>query len=278
LDAELVRRGLANSRAEAVEMVEAGHVLVGGAPAAKPSRLVSVGEALRLTAPPSPYVGRGGFKLEAALDCFGIDPLGKRVLDAGASTGGFTDCVLQRGASSVVALDVGRGQLHERLRMDRRVTVIERTDIRDLDRAGLDQDRFDLVVADLSFISLRTVARDLLGCVSPGGDLVVLIKPQFEAGREEASRSKGVIRDPRIWQRSLFAVSSAFITSGAAIIGLMVSPLRGADGNVAFFAHLRPSPDVPSGLDNQLQIWVERVVSEAEGTQPGVAVTPGEAV
>ena len=172
---------------------------------------------------------------DAALERFAIDVSGYTVLDAGASTGGFTDCVLQRGASSVVAVDVGHQQLHERLRADCRVEVHERTNVRTWSADALGGRRFDLVVADLSFISLTAVAVPLT-CRAVG-PLVVLIKPQFEAGRAEVSRGRGVIRSRESWEASLGHVQAAFACSGAAMIGLMVSPITGAEGNVEFLAH-----------------------------------------
>jgi 23S rRNA (cytidine1920-2'-O)/16S rRNA (cytidine1409-2'-O)-methyltransferase len=183
-------------------------------------------------------VGRGGEKLDAAVDRFGVTVDRRRALDAGASTGGFTDCLLQRGASSVAAVDVGHGQLHERLRQHPRVAVEERTNIRDVtvERLG---GEVDVSVADLSFISLTVVAPVLVGLTRAGGDLVVLAKPQFEAGRREASRGRGVIRSPEVWSRALESVIDAFESSGATIMGLMVSPLRGASGNVEFLLHAR---------------------------------------
>jgi 23S rRNA (cytidine1920-2'-O)/16S rRNA (cytidine1409-2'-O)-methyltransferase len=192
------------------------------------------------------FVGRGGEKLDAALDRFGVDVAGLRAIDAGASTGGFTDCLLQRGAAHVVAVDVGRGQLHPKLRGDPRVTVRERTDIRavDLDEVG---GPVDLVVGDLSFISLRTVVPVAVTLVEPGADLVLLVKPQFEAGREEAARGKGVISDPEVWRRVLVEVSDALVASGSAIMGAMASPLTGADGNVEFLLHARSAPAVAPG-------------------------------
>jgi 23S rRNA (cytidine1920-2'-O)/16S rRNA (cytidine1409-2'-O)-methyltransferase len=232
LDAELVRRGLVPSRQQAQEAIEAGRVLVGGAPAAKAARLVAAGEAVVVQGPGPAYVSRGGRKLEAALDGFEIDPTGLRCLDAGASTGGFTDCLLQRGASSVVAVDVGHGLLHERVRADPRVTVVERTNVRSLDLG----ERFDLVTADLSFISLRTVAPALVGHAA--ADLVLLVKPQFEAGRAEASKGRGVITDPAVHERVLEEVVVAFGQLGAAKMGVMRSPVTGADGNVELLLHL----------------------------------------
>jgi len=236
LDAELVRRGLAPSREAARADVAEGRVLVSGAPAEKASRLVAAGEPLQVVGPPPRFVGRGGAKLDAALDHFGVDVSGRRALDAGASTGGFTDCLLQRGAATVTALDVGHGQLHERLRADPRVWVVERTNVREY----VAPTPFEVVVADLSFISLTTAAPALLGAnAGPRADVVLLVKPQFEAGRVEASRGRGVIRDPNVWHRVLTEVRGALEAREAAMMGVMVSPLTGADGNVEFLAHLR---------------------------------------
>jgi 23S rRNA (cytidine1920-2'-O)/16S rRNA (cytidine1409-2'-O)-methyltransferase len=211
--------------------------------------------------PPPRFVGRGGEKLDAALDRFGVDAAGRRALDAGASTGGFTDCLLQRGAATVVAVDVGYGQLHERLRADERVAVHERTNIRDL-RAGDLGPPADVVVADLSFISLRTVLPALLDLAAPRADLVLLVKPQFEAGREEAARGRGVITDAAIWRRVLRDVAAALAERGAAIMGAMVSPITGADGNVEFLLHARaPSTGgAPTAVDAAL---LDGVVDEA---------------
>jgi 23S rRNA (cytidine1920-2'-O)/16S rRNA (cytidine1409-2'-O)-methyltransferase len=239
---------LVPNRQQAVAALDAGRVLVGGAPAAKPARLVAAGDAIVLQGPPPRFVSRGGEKLVAALDHFGIEVDGRRALDAGASTGGFTDCLLQRGAASVLAVDVGRGQLHQRLLKDPRVDSRERTNIRSLDLEAAGGVPFDVVVADLSFISLRTVAGALLErLAAPNADVVVLIKPQFEAGRPEVSAGKGVIRDPQIWAGVLETVSGALVGHGAAMMGVMVSPLTGADGNVEFLAHLRAHQPAAAG-------------------------------
>ncbi|MEJ7845626.1 MAG: TlyA family RNA methyltransferase, partial [Acidimicrobiales bacterium] len=243
LDAELVRRGLAPSREQARAEVDAGRVVVAGTVADKAARLVAADEAVVLTGSRPRFVSRGGEKLDAALARFGIDVTGRRVLDAGASTGGFTDCVLQRGAAGVVAVDVGYGQIHERLRADPRVIVRERTNVRHLAPGALDPPA-EVVVADLSFISLRVVLAPLLANAAPGADLVLLVKPQFEAGRVEASRGRGVIRDLDVRARVLVEVGVALDDAGAAIMGAMVSPLLGADGNVEFLLHaVAPGPD-----------------------------------
>lgn len=205
-----------------------------GSVATKAARQVDGGEAIELVGPPPRFVSRGGEKLDAALARFRIDVAGLRCLDAGASTGGFTDCLLQRGAAHVVAVDVGFGQLHERLRDDPRVDNRERTNVRDL---VLDEP-VDLTVGDLSFISVRTVLPALLAATAPAGALVLLVKPQFEAGRQEASRGRGVIRDPAVWRRVLEEVRSAASAAGATMMEAMVSPITGAEGNVEFLARL----------------------------------------
>jgi 23S rRNA (cytidine1920-2'-O)/16S rRNA (cytidine1409-2'-O)-methyltransferase len=186
-----------------------------------------------------------------------------RALDAGASTGGFTDCLLQRGAAEVVAVDVGYGQLHERLRADDRVEVHERTNVRDL-RAGDLGPPFPLVVADLSFISLRAVLDSLVALAAPAADLVLLVKPQFEAGRAEASRGRGVIRDPDVWRRVLGDVVDALRGRGAAIMEAMVSPITGADGNVEFLLHARTAPAEPAAHPRSA-VDLAAVVAEARG-------------
>ena len=239
LDSELVRRGMAASRGEAVRLIEERRVTVGGAPAHKPARLVQAGDAVEVSGDPPRYVSRGGQKLEAALAGFGIDPSGCRAIDIGASTGGFTDCLLQHGATAVAAVDVGRNQLHERLRADPRVTSLERTDVRSL-KAAAAGGPAELVVADVSFISLRLIAADL--CRLATADMVVLVKPQFEAGKAEADRGRGVIHDPAVWRRALLEVCRAVVDAGAAIMGVMVSPVTGAEGNVEFLLHARVGP------------------------------------
>ena len=190
LDDELVRRGLAPSRTRAQADIAAGRVLVGGAARGQARPPGVAGEAIVVQGPGPRFVSRAGVKLDAALDRFGVAVQGRRVLDAGASTGGFSDCVLQRGAAAVVAVDVGYGQLHERVADDPRVVVLDRTNVRQLDPASIGEP-VDLVVADLSFISLRLVLDALLGVLRPDGDLVTLVKPQFEAGRQIVVQGAG---------------------------------------------------------------------------------------
>jgi len=235
LDAELVRRGLVGSRNEAQEAVRSGHVLVRGAPATKVTTLVDGDEPLALTGPARTFVSRGGEKLAAALDAFSIDPTGLDALDAGASTGGFTDCLLRRGARHVVAVDVGHGQLAWELRTDPRVTVLERTNVRDLGSHDLPYAPA-IVVADLSFISLRLAVEPLVSVAASGADAVLLVKPQFEAGHG-AVGSGGVVRDPAVWREAIGSVAAAARAAGAAPIGLIPSPLRGPAGNVEYLLH-----------------------------------------
>lgn len=234
----MVRRGLALSRSEAAHAIDARLVLVNGSIADKPARLVDPGDAVVLKGPPARFVSRGGEKLAAALDAFAIDVTGLRVLDAGASTGGFTDCLLQYGAAHVVAVDVGHGQLHPRIRDDRRVTVLERFHVRDLTLDAIGGVA-DLVVADLSFISIIRVLPSLLEVGRPGSELVLLVKPQFEAGKVEVDRGSGVIRDPLIHQRVCDEVSAALVAKGCDVLGWIDSPITGAQGNREFLVHAR---------------------------------------
>ncbi len=213
-------------------------MLVNGAIAEKSSRLVDPSDAVVVTGEPPRFVSRGGDKLDAALDAFDIDVTALDVLDAGASTGGFTDCLLQRGAARVIALDVGHGQLHPRIRNDGRVTVVERFNVRSL---MAEQLCFvpHLAVADLSFISLTKVIPVLARVVAPRGGLVLLVKPQFEAGRAEVSRGHGVITDPTIHDRVRDEVEACLVDAGCAVIGWCDSPLAGGDGNREFLVHAR---------------------------------------
>lgn len=238
LDAELVRRHLVASRTEAQQLIEANRITVNGAIADKAARQVAPGDQLVIVGPPQKYVGRGAYKLERALDAFEIDVAGLRALDAGASTGGFTDCLLQRGASTVVAIDVGHGQLHERLRADTRVDNRERTNARHIDAESVGG-LVDIVVGDLSFISLRLVIVPLASVCKPGAPMVLLVKPQFEAGRVEVSRGRGVISDPEVWDRVRTEVDDAFVAAGCEVIGWTDSPITGADGNHEFLVHAR---------------------------------------
>ncbi len=236
LDAEIVRRDLAPSRTAAQLLINSDRVLVNGAVAAKASRQVAPSDALVIDGPPARFVGRGAEKLNHALDVFGIDVSGLRLIDAGASTGGFTDCALQRGAAEVVAVDVGHGQLHERLRADARVVNMERQNIRAV-TPDLIGGPVDGAVGDLSFISLRLVIDPLVAVCQPGAFMVLLVKPQFEAGRAEVSRGRGVVTDPEVHERVRNEVDAALRKAGCDVVGWTTSPITGADGNVEFLVH-----------------------------------------
>jgi 23S rRNA (cytidine1920-2'-O)/16S rRNA (cytidine1409-2'-O)-methyltransferase len=233
LDVELVRRGLAESRTAAARLIGEGRVLVAGFPATTSARRVEAGAPIVIAGDAPQYVSRGGTKLAGALDAFALSVAGLCVLDAGAPTGGFTDCVLQRGARVVHAVDVGRGQLAWRIRQDPRVVVYERTNVRSLDPARLGV-RVDLVVADLSFISLRTVAPALAACATSAADFVLLVKPQFEAGRARVA-SGGIVRDPAVHAAVLGEVADGLAEHDVLVVDVVASPIRGADGNREFF-------------------------------------------
>lgn len=266
----MVERGLAESRPQAVALVGRGLVLVSGSIADKPARLVARSEPIEVAGVPPRFVSRGGEKLDAALARFSIDPSGARALDAGASTGGFTDCLLQAGAASVIAVDVGRGQLHERLRHDARVLNCERTDVRQVTLATVGDDPVDLVTADLSFISLTRAVHVLAGeVVLPGAPLLLLVKPQFEAGRTEASRGKGVIRDPLVHRRTLGEVAGALESSGAVIMGAMPSPITGHAGNIEFVLYARTGPGPPGGPVAATEAVLDAALAEAHQRKVG---------
>ena len=242
LDAELVRRGLARSREQAAALVAAGQVRVPGRAAVKPASQVTPADPIVVDQPAGEsYVSRGGHKLAGALDAFapsGLEVAGRRALDAGASTGGFTDVLLRRGAATVVCVDVGYGQLAWSLRTDPRVTVLDRTNVRDLDLPAVGEP-VDLVVADLSFISLGLVLPALSRVARADGDLVVMVKPQFEVGRE-ALGAGGVVREPEQRAAAVRSVAAtAYDGLGLGVAGVTASPLPGPAGNVEYFLWLR---------------------------------------
>lgn len=243
LDAELVRRGLARSRAQAAELVIAGRVKVRGAQARKPATMVDPADAVLVADPPGgsdDYVSRGAHKLAGALAAFlpeGLRVAGRRCLDAGAAAGGFTEVLLRQGAAEVVAVDVGYGQLAWSLRNDRRVRVRERTNVRTLTPDAIDG-LVALTVADLSFISLRLVLPALAGCTEPDGDLVLMVKPQFEVGRAKVGAG-GVVRDPEVRAEAVCAVATAAQELELGTAGVAPSPLPGPAGNRELFLWLR---------------------------------------
>jgi 23S rRNA (cytidine1920-2'-O)/16S rRNA (cytidine1409-2'-O)-methyltransferase len=239
LDAELVHRALARSREQARALVDDGRVLVNGLVATKPATQVEPTASLVVRegdAGPD-YVSRGAHKLVGALDAFGLDVAGRHALDAGASTGGFSDVLLRRGVAAVIALDVGYGQLAWTVRSDPRVTVLERTNIRDLTPDLL---AFvpDLVVADLSFISLKLVLPPVAASIALDADLAVMVKPQFEVGREQVGAG-GVVRDPALRRSAVRKIATAAWGIGLGTAGVVASPLPGPSGNVEYFLHLR---------------------------------------
>jgi len=240
LDAEMVRRRLVSSRSSAREAIEAGSVQVDGVVAPKASTLVHSEAAVTLVGDRRRFVGRGGLKLEAALDSFGIDVADLSALDAGASTGGFTDCLLQRGVRRVVALDVGYGQLDWSLRSDPRVVPVERTNLRhaDLDDLGAP---FGVVVADLSFISLTTVAQALRSAGDERTDYVLLVKPQFEVGKGEVGKG-GIVRDPALHLSALLSATKGLEDAGVGAVGAVASPIEGTKGNREFLLWCRLTP------------------------------------
>lgn len=241
LDIELVRRRLVASRTEARRLIEERAVTVNGAVAERAARAVLPGDALEVLRRPR-FVSRGGEKLDGALAALALEVTGRRCIDLGASTGGFTDCLLQRGASSVVAVDVGRAQLHERLRAAPQVRNLEGVNVRHLqpgDAGGPAQ----TVTADLSFIGLSLVMARLAALTAPGGDLLVLVKPQFEATRREASAGRGVIRSPEVWRRTLTEVARSAGAEGLVPRAVVLADPPGAEGNAEFFLHCRkPAP------------------------------------
>jgi 23S rRNA (cytidine1920-2'-O)/16S rRNA (cytidine1409-2'-O)-methyltransferase len=245
LDAELVRRGLARSREHAVALIAEGRVAVAGTAATKPATGVEAGTPVVVRTDPDTrsWVSRGAHKLLGALDAFGVAVDGRRALDAGASTGGFTEVLLSRRAAAVVAVDVGYGELAWSLRTDERVHVLERTNVRSLTPEAIDG-QVDLVVADLSFISLRLVLPALTACARADADLLPMVKPQFEVGRERLGAG-GVVRDPEHRVQAVLEVARAAESLGWGTAGVVASPLPGPAGNVEFFLWLRRDAGPP---------------------------------
>lgn len=240
LDELLVARGLAETRSQAKALIMSGRVLRGTERLDKPGK--EFPSDLELTIEQAPrFVSRGGEKLSAALERFAVDVRGAHVLDVGASTGGFTDCVLQAGAADVVCVDVGRAQLHAKLRADPRVTNLEKINARFLAAPDLPRQEFDVVVMDLSFISLKSVLPAVWPLLRPGGTLIALVKPQFEAGKTAVDKGRGVIRDAAVQEATLATVRDFALQhlSASELVGTMDSPIAGADGNREFLLCLR---------------------------------------
>ncbi|MCX5044017.1 TlyA family RNA methyltransferase [Aldersonia sp. NBC_00410] len=266
VDAELVRRGLARSREHAVELIGAGRVLIGGSVAVKPATAVEPGTPLLVRDEPDEanWASRGAHKLLGALDAFeprGLAVQDRRCLDAGASTGGFTDVLLSRGARQVVAVDVGYGQLVWRLRADDRVQVHDRTNVRALTPDDIGG-RVELVVADLSFISLALVLPALAACAAPGADLLPMVKPQFEVGKDRVG-SGGVVRDPALRAEAVRGVAAAAAGLGLSTLGAVASPLPGPSGNVEYFLWFRADANGgPAEDDDSVVELIETAVRE----------------
>jgi len=238
LDVAMVRRGLADSRERAQALILAGVVSVAGERVLRAAHTIQPQSQIDLAGHDHPYVGRGGLKLEAALDTFGIDPSGMMTLDVGASTGGFTDCLLQRGAAKVYAVDVGYGQLAWRLRQDPRVVVIERCNARYLERSQV-PDPIALATIDVSFISLTMILPAVRACLASDGEVVALLKPQFEVGKGQVGRG-GIVRDERLRRETVEKVRRAVESQRWAWRGEMPSPITGQKGNIEYVTRLRP--------------------------------------
>jgi 23S rRNA (cytidine1920-2'-O)/16S rRNA (cytidine1409-2'-O)-methyltransferase len=250
----MVRRGLARSRDHAVDLIESRSVLVAGIPASKPATQVDAETSILLAGERDDYVSRGGHKLAGALDTFSeIQVSGKVALDAGASTGGFTDVLLKRGAAKVIAVDVGYGQLAWELRQDPRVVIHDRTNIRTINPELLGE-RVEIVVADLSFISLTLVMPALVSVTKPEADFLIMVKPQFEVGRENLGAG-GVVRDPLLRKSAVLDVANSAYDMGLGTLGVVASPLPGPSGNVEYFLWLRRGAPVLSDQD------LERAIS-----------------
>ena len=255
LDAELVRRGLARSREAATDLIAAGNVLVGGMPASKSATQVDAQTSITLKDEHAEFVSRGGHKLAGALDKFPeLLVSGKTALDAGASTGGFTDVLLKRGASKVVAVDVGYGQLAWELQKDIRVKILDRVNVRNLTAAQVGEE-IDLVVADLSFISLKLVLPALISVAKEGADFLIMVKPQFEVGKEKLGAG-GVVRDVHLRKEAVVAVADAAFALTLGTLGVVASPLPGPSGNVEYFLWLRKG--APALLEVDLDLAIEK--------------------
>lgn len=237
-DQLLVQRGLAPTRARAQALILAGKVYIGEQRVDKAGALIAEEAELTLRGEDHPYVSRGGVKLAGALDEFNVDPKGKRCLDLGASTGGFTDCLLQRGALTVAAVDVGYGQLAHSLRVDARVLNLERTNARDLQAYQVGGE-VDLTVVDASFIGLGKLAEAIARCTKRGGELVALVKPQFEVGKDEVSKTRGVVKDPELRAKAIEEAASEISAAGFEILATADCVLPGPKGNLEAFLHAR---------------------------------------
>ncbi|MCL2081834.1 MAG: TlyA family RNA methyltransferase [Oscillospiraceae bacterium] len=263
LDITITQRGLCTSREQAKGLIMSGTVYVNGQREDKPGHAVGTGACIEIRGETNPYVSRGGLKLEKALEVFGFDPAGMRVLDVGASTGGFTDCLLKNGASHVTAVDVGYGQLAWALRNDERVTSLERVNIRTLTREAIGAVP-DFAVIDVSFISLKLVLPSVIALLKEGGEIICLIKPQFEAGRGQVGKN-GVIKDPQVHFEVLRNFCAEVLTLGYHTAGLDFSPVKGPKGNIEFLAYLMPKEEKHDLSEEKIRAVVEAAHRELQG-------------
>lgn len=264
LDVLLVNRGLYETREKAKAAVMAGLVVVAGERCDKPGTKFAEDVAITVKGEVHPYVSRGGLKLEKALREFEIDLTGKVMMDIGASTGGFTDCALKHGARKVYAIDVGYGQLAWSLRQDERVIVMERTNFRHLDPASFADEKPDMASIDVSFISLRLIFPVLQQILQDGGQVVALVKPQFEAGKENVGKN-GIVRDPRVHVEVLQSIAGFAASTGLAVRGVSFSPITGGEGNIEFLLYLQKAPANEADMSEWLS-QMEKVVAQAHAT------------
>ncbi len=263
----LCDRRLAPDPESALALIDQGKVLVNRFLSTNPNRQISDTDSISVVSNTlaSEYVSRGGHKLIGAIEGFGIQVQGKVCIDLGCSTGGFSDCLIQLGASHIYAVDVGYGIFHEKLRELSCVTLLERTNARNLDVSQLALGKIDLVVADLSFISLEKVAANICGTLlKPKGEFLLLVKPQFEASKSESSRTRGVISDPQIWTNSLVKVANAYLSHRGGIIGIMPSPLKGPKGNCEFFIYGNLLEDKSVSGNSSLEKLIAAAVEQAQ--------------
>jgi len=258
-DVLLIQQGIAKSRSHASELIKNGHVRAAGRPVLKPGSLIKKSISMELIKPSHPYVSRGGVKLEHALHSFRIDPAEKIVLDCGASTGGFTDCVLQRGAKKVYAVDVGYGQFDWKLRNNPSVVVLERTNLR-IVPVSIFSDKFDLAVLDMSFISLKLVLQKVMELLTSEGEIAALLKPQFEAGKDRIGAG-GVVRNPELHKTILEEMATFVRESRWSLRNMTKSPVKGPKGNIEFFLHIKRDPIID-------QLTVREMIEEVMLMEP----------
>ncbi len=266
LDLYLVAKGLFESREAARRQIKSGKVRVDGEPVTKPGVLIAESSEVEVEEEPLQYVSRGGLKLKKAIDTFNIDPKGMIAMDIGASTGGFTDCLLQHGASKVYAIDVGSGQLAERLRNDPRVISFEGTNIRYLSRDMI-KEAVDIFTIDVSFISVTKFFFRIPEFIKEGSTGIVLIKPQFEAGRERVGK-KGIVKDPKVHADVIKDLTGHFSLLDFSVKGLTYSPVMGGDGNIEYLAYIKYEPNY-NGSEGVEESFVEFIVKEAQDALRG---------